>query len=149
MYTLFHIHSWIEVILLSFKFITYIKSLVTQLKPVNMFWCFKWRHLWFKSSHLQLSNHQKIWLLTLLFLYINRHKLCKAKIHFWSLYFGPILFLVPKLILRIVQSLKLENQFYFGSCCQPTNRTKKKKIRCGKRSALLANMSLTCVLKYD
>ena len=54
--------------------------------------------------------------------------------HFWSLQFGPILDLVPKLILLLSQSLILENRFYFGPYRQPSNR----KIRRDRRSALLA-----------
>ena len=53
--------------------------------------------------------------------------------HFWSLYFGPILDLVPKLISLLGQSLISENRFYFGPCRQPSN----KKCICGKRNALL------------
>ena len=60
--------------------------------------------------------------------------LFKVKIHLWFLHFGPILVLVPKLILHLDQSLKLESQFYFSPCCQPSN----KKCKCGKRNALLA-----------
>ena len=54
--------------------------------------------------------------------------------HFWSLHFGPILDLVPKLILLLGQFLISENRFYFGPCRQPNN----KKIKRGKRSTLLA-----------
>ena len=64
--------------------------------------------------------------------------------YFWSLRFGSFLDLVPKLILLLGQSLKLENRFYFGPCRQPTNR---KYIR-GKQRVLLANMALTWILKY-
>ena len=64
--------------------------------------------------------------------------------HFWSLHFRPFFDLVPKLILLLGQSLKLENRFYFGPYRQPTN----KKYIHGKRSVLHADMALTWILKY-
>ena len=50
-----------------------------------------------------------------LFIYRIEFKSCgififlKAKMHFWSLDFGPVLDLVPKLIFLLVQSMILEN----------------------------------------
>ena len=69
--------------------------------------------------------------------------LFKAKIHFWSLNFGSILILVPKLILHLDQSLKLESRFYFSPYHQPSNR----KCICGKQSALLACYMLMWLIK--
>ena len=54
--------------------------------------------------------------------------------HFWSLHFGLILDLVPKLISFLGQSPILKNRFYFGFCRQPNNR----KIWGGKQNALYA-----------
>ena len=42
--------------------------------------------------------------------------------HFWSLHFGPILDLVPKLILLLGQSLISKNCFYFGPYRQHSNK---------------------------
>ena len=64
-------------------------------------------------------------------------KINKAKIHFWSLHFGLIFDLVPKLISSLGQSLISENRFYFGPCRQSSNR---KCIR-GKRNALFADQA--------
>ena len=46
----------------------------------------------------------------------------KAKMHFWSLYFGFIFILVPNLISHLSKSQKTKNHVHFGPCRQPTNR---------------------------
>ena len=42
---------------------------------------------------------------------LNISNLLKAKMHFWSLHFGSIPILVPKLISLQIPSLKKENHF--------------------------------------
>ena len=65
--------------------------------------------------------------------------------HFWSLHFGPILNLVPKLISLLDQSLisKKKKHFYFGPCRQPSNR---KYIR-SKWNALFADVANKIIIK--
>ena len=63
--------------------------------------------------------------------------------HFWSLHFGLILDLVPKLISLLSQPLILENHFYFSPCHQPSNR---KCIR-GKQNALFADVANKIIIK--
>ena len=45
--------------------------------------------------------------------------LFKVKIHFWFLHFGPILVMVPKLILHLDQFLKLEVDFILVPAVNP------------------------------
>ena len=42
----------------------------------------------------------------------------KLIMQFWFLHFKSILILVSKLNLRLLQSLKMKNQVYFGPCRQ-------------------------------
>ena len=61
-----------------------------------------------------------------------------AKMHFLSLHVGPIIVLIPNLILRLTQSLKIENYIHFGLCRQPTNKS----CLCGTQRAQLASFAI-------
>ena len=57
--------------------------------------------------------------------------------YFWFLHFGSFFDLVFKLILLLLQSLKLENRYYFGLCRQLTDR----KYISNKRNTLFVDVA--------